>query len=113
MVAGGVELVDQPGLSARFSDALDVAQTHLFFLRDALIAVAGFDRATEPVPFLPRDDRLALLALARHLALLAERAARSTGRPRGELVHAALDLVERRHHPDAPAFRLAGASSRH
>lgn len=62
-------------------------------LREAICEVAGFDVADEPIPLVPRDDRLAVVNVARYLAVLAERAARATGEDRAELVTRAFELL--------------------
>jgi hypothetical protein len=70
----------------------DLAATRweLLALRADLLQVSGLDHRTEPVPLTAREDDRAVLILSVYLLGLIDRAARSTGRGRGEVVEAAL-----------------------
>lgn len=73
------------GLSAwmrRTSVGIDEAWTGVLLLRTALLQVAGFDRASEPIPLRTTDDRTAFVSTTVYLDGLLGRAAHALGKSR-------------------------------
>jgi hypothetical protein len=74
---------------AGVEDAIDT----VLRLRAAVLAVAGLDAATEPVPLRVADSVMFVLNLAVYLDGLVGRAARALGVSPGEAADAALELL--------------------
>jgi hypothetical protein len=74
---------------ADLADSLDA----MLRLRTALVRAAGMDAATEPVPLIPNDAKVAALNLARYLEDLVRRAALVGGMPGRDVADRALELL--------------------
>ncbi len=82
------------GLSAWMRQAqasLDDARAAISLLRDALLAVSGLHRASEPVPLLARDRKAAVVSMTVYLEGLLTRAAAQAQASRSDVVEAALE----------------------
>jgi hypothetical protein len=72
---------------------LRAARDTLLELREALIAAAGLDSHTEPVPLVVTDPATSTLSLARYIEGLLRRAAHVTATTRHEVAERALALM--------------------
>lgn len=60
--------------------------------RTAVVRAAGMDERTEPVPLIPRDEKVAALNLARYLEDLVRRAALAGAMPEQAVASRAIEL---------------------